>query len=170
MKKIAVGADHGGLDIKNAIVEALSSAGYEVKDFGTMSAESVDYPDVVHALAPEVASGQFDFGVLCCTSGIGVSITANKYVGIRAAKVDRLDEVATTREHNDSNIICLGQSSVNAAQAVEMVQLFLETEAQGGRHERRVCKASGTGLAYSCLLYTSPSPRDGATSRMPSSA
>jgi len=149
MKRIAVGADHGGVDLKDAIVEALSSAGYEVKDFGTNSQDSVDYPDVVHALAPEVSSGQFDFGVLCCTSGIGVSIAANKHVGIRAAKVDRLEEVTITREHNDANIICLGKASVSAEQAVEMVKLFLETEAGGGRHERRSCKASGTGLAFS---------------------
>jgi len=105
MKRIALGADHGGVELKDAVVEALAFAGYEVKDFGTQGSEAVDYPDVVHALAPEVASGQFDFGVLCCTSGIGVSITANKHVGIRAAKVDRIEEVAITREHNDSNII-----------------------------------------------------------------
>ena len=149
MKRIAVGADHGGLDLKNAIVAALKEAGHDVVDFGTHTTESMDYPDVVHALAPEVASGQFEFGVLCCTSGIGVSIAANKHVGIRAAKLDRIEEVATTREHNDSNVICLGQTSVSAEQAIEMVNLFISTEAEGDRHARRACKASGTGLAYS---------------------
>lgn len=147
--KIAIGADHGGLDIKNAIVEALKVDGHEVQDFGAFTKESVDYPDVVHALAPEVASGQFEFGVLCCTSGIGVSITANKHVGIRAAKVDKREEVAITRMHNDSNIICLGQAHVSAEDAVAMVKEFITTEASGDRHARRACKASGTGLAFS---------------------
>ena len=104
--KIAVGADHGGVGIKDAIVEALKSNEHEVVDFGTHGTESVDYPDSVAAVAPEIVNGQFELGILCCTSGIGVSIAANKYPGVRAAKVNTVEETVITRQHKDANILC----------------------------------------------------------------
>ena len=146
--RIAVGADHGGVEIKNAIVAALQAEGHEVTDYGTDDTNSVDYPDIVNAVAPEVGSHQYDFGVLCCTSGIGMSIAANKHTGIRAAKIDRLEEVEVTRQHNDANIICLGQKYVSVEDAPKMVLSFISTEAEKGRHERRNKKATGTGLSF----------------------
>ena len=147
--KIAVGADHGGVGIKDAIVEALKSNEHEVVDFGTHGTESVDYPDSVAAVAPEIVNGQFDLGILCCTSGIGVSIAANKYPGVRAAKVNTVEETVITRQHNDANILCLGQSYLNNEEAIEIVKAFISTEAEGERHARRACKASTTGLSFS---------------------
>ena len=146
--RIAVGADHGGLDIKNAIVASLNESGHEVTDYGTNTTDSVDYPDIINAVAPEVASGQFDFGVLCCTSGIGMSMGANKVHGIRAAKIDKLEEAAVTRQHNNANILCVGQKFVSNEEAAEIAETFINTEFEGGRHERRVCKLSGGGLAH----------------------
>jgi len=149
LMRIAVGADHGGVEIKNAIIATLQAEGHDVTDYGTHDTTSVDYPDIVASVAPEVASKQYDFGVLCCTSGIGMSIAANKHTGIRAAKVDRPEEVAITRQHNDANIICLGQKFVSTEDASQMVLTFISTEAEDGRHERRNKKATGTGLASS---------------------
>lgn len=146
--KIAIGADHGGVEIKNAIVTALKEKGHEITDFGTDSTDSVDYPDIINAVAPEVASGQYEYGILCCTSGIGMSMGANKVHGIRAAKVDNVDEAVISRQHNNANILCLGQKQVSSEDAVNIALSFLETEPEGGRHERRVCKISGGGLAH----------------------
>ena len=115
--RIAIGADHGGVDVKSAVREALSAAGHEVTDFGTDSAESVDYADYANAVAVGVGDGSYDFGVLVCKSGIGMSIAANREKGVRAAKVNDLAEATVTRQHNDANVLCLGSMAVTPGMA-----------------------------------------------------
>lgn len=140
--KIAVGGDHAGFEYKERIAEELSELGYELKDFGSHSPDSVDYPDYVHPVAGGVESGQFDFGVLVCGSGNGVAMTANKHAGIRAA-ICWSELLATlARQHNDANIICIPARFISYELALEVVKLFLNTEFEGGRHKRRVDKIS----------------------------
>lgn len=138
--KIALGADHAGYSLKDAIREALRQAGHEVTDFGTHSGESTDYPDYARPVAETVASGGADRGILVCYTGIGMSIAANKVRGIRAALGMNLEAVRLTRAHNDSNILTLAAKFVDPALARELVLAFLETEFEGGRHQRRVDK------------------------------
>lgn len=145
--RIAIGADHGGVDVKSAVSEVLKAAGHEVTDFGTNSTESVDYADYANEVAAGVGEGSFDFGVLVCKSGIGMSIAANRVKGVRAAKVNDLAEAAVTRQHNDANVLCLGAMAVSPEDAGTIATGFVSTEFEGGRHERRVCKASGSRLA-----------------------
>ncbi|NNC88794.1 MAG: ribose 5-phosphate isomerase B [Akkermansiaceae bacterium] len=145
--RIAIGADHGGVELKAAIGAALGDAGYGVADVGTNSEESVDYPDFARVVAEGVVDGEFDYGVLICKSGIGMSIAANRVKGIRAARVCTVDDARVTREHNNANVLCLGASSVAPDEAVEITKAFLATDFAGGRHERRVAKASGSRLA-----------------------
>lgn len=145
--RIALGADHGGVDLKDRIVNYLKGKGHEVVDYGTHSVDSVDYADYANEVAIEVANGTFDKGILVCTSGVGVCMAANRHVGVRAANVRNLEEVKITREHNDANILCLGQKVVDAAVVDAMVDAFLDTKFEGGRHERRIAKASGSALA-----------------------
>lgn len=145
--RIAIGADHGGVDVKSAVSEVLKAAGHEVTDFGTNSTESVDYADYANEVAAGVGEGSFDFGVLVCKSGIGMSIAANRVKGVRAAKVNDLAEAAVTRQHNDANVLCLGAMAVSPEDAGTIATDFVSTEFEGGRHERRVCKASGSRLA-----------------------
>ncbi|MGJ8635206.1 MAG: serine hydroxymethyltransferase, partial [Luteolibacter sp.] len=147
--RIAIGADHGAFEMKNAIVAHLREAGYEVEDFGTNSPDSVDYPDFGNAVARNVADSTFDFGILACTSGVGMCIAANRFIHVRAANVRNVEETVTTRQHNDSNILCLSGKATDTATAKEMVSAFLATEFEGGRHERRVCKSSGSHIAVS---------------------
>lgn len=144
--RIAVGADHGGVAIKNAIVEALKKAGHEVTDYGTQGGESVNYADYANLVAVGVADGTQDFGVLCCTSGIGMSIAANRFQGVRAANVRSVEETITTREHNDANVLCLGAKTTDATTAVEMAFAFIATAFAGGRHTCRVATSSGSRL------------------------
>jgi glycine hydroxymethyltransferase len=144
---IAVGADHGGVELKKALVEHLEGAGYRVTDFGSHGTDSVDYPDFAHPVACAVSEGTHRFGILCCCSGVGVSITANRHRHVRAANVRTIDETRIVREHNDANVLCLGGNTVDDTQAVQMVDVFLETEFAGGRHERRVTKASGSPIS-----------------------
>jgi glycine hydroxymethyltransferase len=145
--RIALGADHGGVDLKDALVAHLKSAGNEVDDFGTNGSESVDYPDFANRVSRAVADGTHDFGVLCCTSGVGVCITANRHRHVRAASVRTVEEAAITRLHNDANVLCLGGKVHDTALATAMVDTFLATGFEGGRHERRVCKSSGSRIA-----------------------
>lgn len=145
--RIALGADHGGVELKDAIVAHLQAAGHEVTDFGTHGSDSVDYPDFANAAACSVSDSTHDFGILCCTSGVGVSITANRHNHVRAANVRTVEEAVLTRQHNDANVLCLGGKVVDAATALAMVDAFLGEEFEGGRHERRVCKSSGSRLA-----------------------
>jgi ribose 5-phosphate isomerase B len=140
--KIAIGADHAGFELKNQLGEALRKAGHEVCDFGTNSEESTDYPDFARRVAKAVAGGTAERGVLVCGSGVGMSIAANKVRGVRAALGVSLDEVRLTRAHNDANILTLGARFLEPAFAEELVQAFLETPFDGGRHQRRVSKIS----------------------------
>ncbi|MGC4014228.1 MAG: ribose 5-phosphate isomerase B [Luteolibacter sp.] len=145
--RIALGADHGGVDLKDSLVAHLKAAGHEVTDLGTHGHESVDYADFANAVARTVADGTSDYGVLCCTSGIGVSIAANRHRHVRAAVVRTAEEAATTREHNDANVLCLGGKETDVATGTAIVDAFLSTAFAGGRHEARVCKSSGSRIA-----------------------
>lgn len=147
--RIAIGADHGGVEIKSAIVEALDLAGNQVVDYGTTGEDSVDYPDFANAVARSVADGKADFGVLICKSGIGMSIAANRLHGVRAARVCSVEDAEITRGHNDSNIACLGALGMTGVEAVGIVNAFLGSTFEGGRHVGRVAKASGSYLAAS---------------------
>ena len=140
--KIAIGADHAGFELKNQLGAALRQSGHEVCDFGTNSADSADYPDYARQVARAVAAGNADRGLLVCGSGIGMSIAANKVRGVRAALGVNLEEVRLTRAHNDANVLTLGARFIDAALAGELVQAFLETPFEGGRHQRRVSKLS----------------------------
>ena len=138
--KIAIGADHAGFEYKELLKEYLSA--YEIKDFGTHTLDSVDYPDFAHPVAFAVESKEFDFGILVCGSANGVAITANKHQHIRAA-ICWLGELASlARQHNNANIICIPARFVSTDLAKEMVDTFLTTEFEGGRHENRVNKIS----------------------------
>ena len=130
---IAVGADHAGVFLKNDIVKLLEKEGYEVKDFGTYSDESCDYPIYAKAVADAVASG-----ILVCGTGIGMSMAANKVKGIRAAVCSEAKSAEMTRRHNDANILCLGARIIDEKTAEELVKIFLSTEFEGGKHLRRI--------------------------------
>ncbi|MBV6493774.1 MAG: putative sugar phosphate isomerase YwlF [Turneriella sp.] len=137
--RIAIAADHGGFELKEAIKKRLSAP---FTDLGTNNAESVDYPDFGAALARRVASGEFERGILICGSGIGISIAANKIKGIRAALCHNKYTAEMARRHNDANVIAMGGRVVDENTAVEMVDIFLKTPFEGGRHARRVEKIS----------------------------
>ena len=136
-KPIAIGADHAGFDYKEDIISFLEAKGLAYKDFGTHSTESMDYPDIAHPVAEAVESGEAAFGILLCGSANGVAITASKHQAIRAAICwgEELAEMA--RKHNDANVICIPARFVREGDAEKMVDIFLHTEFEGGRHERR---------------------------------
>lgn len=138
--KIAIGADHAGVQLKGKIIEYLKAKGYAYKDFGTFTSESCDYPVFAKEVAINVASGAFDRGILICGSGIGMSITANKVKGIRAALCWNKSTAESSRTHNDSNILCLAERQIDFNLALEMVEIWLKTEFEGGRHKLRVDK------------------------------
>ncbi len=138
--RIAMGADHGGVDLKKKIHSHLTAKGFSVGDFGTFTDDSVDYPDFAEAVCRDVIAKHHDFGILICKTGIGMSIAANRYEHIRAALVENEDDARVTRRHNDSNVLCLGAKSLTEAQALKIVEAFLHTPFEGGRHERRVQK------------------------------
>ena len=138
--KIAIGADHAGFELKNQLGDVLRQTGHEVCDFGTNSAESTDYPDYAGHVAKAVASGTVERGVLVCGTGVGMSIAANKVSGVRAALGVTPEEVRLTRAHNNANVLTLGARFTDPALARELLQVFLETPFEGGRHERRVAK------------------------------
>jgi len=140
MLRIALGADHGGFLLKEKIKEYLTGKEYEVFDFGTNSTESVDYPDFAFPCALSVSKHEYDFGILVCTTGIGMSICANKVKGIRAALVSSVDDARLTREHNDSNILCLSAKNTDLSDALAIVDVYLSTIFLGDRHLRRVKK------------------------------
>lgn len=141
-KKIAIGGDHAGYYYKEKLVNWLEQNGYEVKDFGPYSADSADYPDFVHPVATSIENGENDFGVLICGSGQGVTITANKHQQIRAALCWDTDLARVTRQHNNSNVVCLAARFTAYELAESIVEAFLTTEFEGGRHQRRVDKIS----------------------------
>lgn len=138
--KIAIGCDHGGFEHKNAIVEHLKDRGFEVNDFGITELVSVDYPDIALAVARSIASKENDLGILVCGTGIGMSLAANKVKGIRAAACSEHFSAKYTRLHNNSNILCLGGRVIGVGTALELVDLFVDTEFEGGRHQRRIDK------------------------------
>ena len=141
-KPIALGADHAGVAYKQEVKEWLEIKGYQVKDFGTYSTDSVDYPDFAHPTAASVASGEAAFGILFCGSANGVAITANKHAAVRAG-LCWLPEIAElTRLHNDANIICVPARFVSFESAIEMINVFMTTAFEGGRHQGRVDKMS----------------------------
>lgn len=136
--KVAVASDHGGLKLKNEIKKYLNEMSVDYKDFGCHNEESVDYPEYAAIAAKAVASGEFTCAIIVCGTGIGVSIAANKIKGIRAANCHDCFSAQATREHNDANVLTLGERVVGPGLANMIVKIFLETEFQGGRHERRV--------------------------------
>lgn len=140
VKKIAIGADHAGFLYKTKIIAHLKSLGYQVDDKGTYSEQSVDYPDFAHPVAEAVETGAADLGILICGSGNGVAITANKHQGIRAALCWAQELAALARQHNDANIISLPARFVSIEEAIGMVDTFLKTPFEGGRHQNRVNK------------------------------
>ena len=139
--KIAIGCDHGALALKNKVVEHLTKRGFEVKDFGTDTYDSCDYPDFAGAAAKAVASGECERGIVLCTTGIGVSIAANKVKGIRCALLSDLMSARLTREHNDTNLMAIGAAVVGEGLALEIVDTWLDTEfSHNERHQRRIDK------------------------------
>ena len=139
--KIALGCDHGALALKNKLVTHLENKGIEVKDFGTYTLDSCDYPDFAGAAAKAVASGECEKGIVLCTTGIGVSIVANKVKGIRCALLSDVMSARMTREHNDTNMMAIGAGVVGELLALEIVDTWLGTEfSQDERHQRRIDK------------------------------
>lgn len=139
-KKIAIGSDHAGYSYKGILKEILEAEGYEVKDFGTHSTDSVDYPDYVHPLCDAVEAGEFELGVLLCGSANGVAMTANKHQNIRAAIAWTKEIAELARQHNDANVICIPARFISEGEAQEILNAFVETDFEGGRHQRRVDK------------------------------
>jgi ribose 5-phosphate isomerase B len=139
-KPIPLASDHGGFEMKSFLAEKLRAAGYEVVDFGTNSPESVDYPDMIHPLADAIAYGKYPLGIIMCGSGNGAQLAANKHKGVRAALCWDVELARLAREHNDANILSLPGRFISFELAWEMVQVFLNTDFEGGRHEQRVKK------------------------------
>ena len=135
---VSIGCDHGGYELKNEIVKHLTNQGINVKDFGIYEMKSVDYPEIAVKVSKSVTSGEARFGILVCGTGIGMSLAANKIKGIRAAACSETFSAKYTRLHNDSNILCLGGRVIGIGVALEMVDIFINTEFEGGRHLRRV--------------------------------
>lgn len=135
---IALGSDHGGYKLKEAIKKHLDKLGVEYKDFGTNSEESVDYPVYAKKVANSIISGECKRGILCCGTGIGISIAANKVKGIRAAVCTTEFTAEMCRRHNDANILCLGGRVISQEKALQLVEIYLNTPFEGGRHEKRI--------------------------------
>jgi len=140
--KIAIGSDHAGFEHKEALKKWLMTNGYEVNDFGTHSLDSVDYPDFADSVSESVEKKEVELGVLVCGSGNGVAITANKHQGIRAALCWKEEIAALARQHNNANIVCIPARFVSQQEAERILEVFLHTEFEGGRHSRRVEKIS----------------------------
>lgn len=139
---IAIGCDHAGFDYKESIISFLDGKGLPYKDFGTHSADSVDYPDFAHPVAHEVENGNASMGILICGSANGVAMTANKHQGIRAAICWGEELAELSRKHNDANIICIPARFVRESDVEKMINIFIETDFEGGRHSNRVEKIS----------------------------
>jgi len=138
--KIAIACDHGAYDLKEAVKEHLTKQGHELVDFGTHSRESCDYPDFAGPAAQAVAAGECEKGIVLCTTGIGVSITANKVRGVRCALLSDLMSAKMTRQHNDTNVMAMGAGVVGQMLALQIVDTWLGTDFEGGRHQRRIDK------------------------------
>jgi len=146
--KIAIACDHGGLNLKNAVKEYLKTNGYDYVDFGTDSTASCDYPDFALPAAEAVANGECDKGIVICSTGIGVSIVANKVPGVRCAHCHDAYCAKFTRLHNDANMLAMGEKVVGVGYALQIVEAFLTTQFEGGRHQRRVDKISEIEKKY----------------------
>ena len=138
--KIALGSDHAGFDQKEILIKHLQEKNFELKAFGTYSKDSVDYPDYVHPLCTEVEAGHFDFGILLCGSANGVCMTANKHQHIRAAIAWTEELAKLSRQHNNANVLCIPARFVSEELAKQMIDAFLSTAFEGGRHQNRVAK------------------------------
>jgi ribose 5-phosphate isomerase B len=138
--RISIGADHRGYKLKEQLVPWLKSQGYEVTDEGSATADSVDYPDYALKVASKVSSGQADRGILVCATGVGMCITANKVHGVRATTCADEDVARLSRQHNDVNVVCLSGDKLDESAAQRVLDMWLETEFEGGRHARRVEK------------------------------
>ena len=139
-KSFAVGGDHAGFDYKDQLIDFLKGQGFSVKDCGTYSVDSVDYPDFAHPVANAVESGEVSWGLLLCGSANGVAITANKHQGIRAGLAWNVEVAKLVRQHNDANVICLPVRFISLDEAKACLQMFIDTEFEGGRHAGRVSK------------------------------
>lgn len=146
--KIAIGSDHAGFSLKQELVAPLTSAGHEVLDLGTSSPDSVDYPDFAGAVARSVFSGEADRGILVCGSGIGMSIAANRFPGIRAALCLDVETARLSRAHNDSNVLVLAGRKTGGAEARSIVEAWLSAEFEGGRHAKRLQKLEALGQTF----------------------
>lgn len=135
---LSIGCDHGGFELKNAIIAHMNERGIEVKDFGTFDGSAVDYPEIALKVTASVTSGESKRGILVCGTGIGMSMAANKVKGIRAAVCTDHFSAKFTRLHNDANIMCLGGRVIGPGVACELADLFVDTEFEGGRHQRRI--------------------------------
>lgn len=141
---IPIASDHGGFEMKKFLIAKLVEEGYEVKDYGTYTTESVDYPDYIHPLASAIESGEFPLGIILCGSGNGAQMTANHHHNVRAALCWNVELARLARQHNDANILALPGRFIPFELAWEMVQVFLNTDFEGGRHARRVEKIEQT--------------------------
>lgn len=139
---IVIGSDHGGYELKEVVIKYLQSIGKEVKDCGTFDGASVDYPDIAEAVCNEYKKGGYEFGILICGSGIGISIAANKIDGIRCALLNNEYCAKMTKRHNDANIIAFGGRVVGPDMAIGMVEAYMSAEFEGGRHQKRIDKIS----------------------------
>jgi ribose 5-phosphate isomerase B len=137
---VAIGGDHAGYELKKVIVKLLKDRGYQVKDFGPHSGDSVDYPDFVHPVATAVHSGQYELGVVICGSGNGVCMTANKHEDIRAALCWQPELASLARQHNNANVLCMPARYISESEGIEITNAFLDAKFEGGRHEKRVLK------------------------------
>ncbi len=137
---IAIGCDHGGFTLKNALIKYLESENIEYKDYGCYDTNSVDYPDISHAVCVPVQKGEAEFGILVCGTGIGISIAANKHKGIRAAVLSDTYSAEKTRQHNNANVICMGGRVIGEDLAISILKAYMSAEFEGGRHQNRVDK------------------------------
>lgn len=137
---IGIAADHAGYELKGILIEYLREKGLEVKDFGTHSTDSMDYPDVAHPLAESIENGTCEWGIAICGTGNGISMTVNKHAGIRAALCWNSEIAALARQHNNANILSLPARFVSTEEALAMLKTFMETPFEGGRHQRRIDK------------------------------
>ena len=138
MKKIAIGCDHAGFSIKGAVIDHIKERGFDCVDVGTYSGDSCHYPTYAEAVCKKILGGECELGILICGTGIGMSMAANKHKGIRAACCSEHFSAKYTRLHNDANILCLGGRVIGIGTAIELANLFVDTEFEGGRHQRRV--------------------------------
>jgi ribose 5-phosphate isomerase B len=138
--RIAIGNDHRGFALKQAIINLLKNSGHHYQDFGSYTSESVDYPDYAHPVAEAVSTGEFDYGILICSTGIGMCIAANKVNNIRAALCRTTKDASRARQHNNANVLCLAGDDIPLDISLDIVSVFLSTTFEGGRHQRRLDK------------------------------